>query len=360
MTSVDSEDTGWRVGRLRSKEERELMAEKTSNNKGAAVSRRAFLKAVGMGGAACALPGGVSAATEEHQTAQHELATLLDLSRCIGCGACVQACKESNEAKFPEPQKPFPTMYPEAKVKVEDWSEKRHVDDRLTPYNWLYIQSATVEHAGRSVEVHVPRRCMHCVNPPCANLCPFGAAQRHRDGTVRINDDICLGGAKCKSVCPWKIPQRQTGVGLYLDLMPGYAGNGVMYKCDRCHQRLARGELPACIEACPMDVQQIGPRDEIVAKAHALAEEMRGFVYGEQENGGTNTIYVSPVPFALLNAKVEKGEGKPHLAPVENKMARAENLTWALVMGPLAGIGAGLLSVAGSLKKKAGRGGDDA
>ena len=57
---------------------------------------------------------------------------------------------------------------------------------------------------------------MHCQNPPCANLCPWGAAGREKNGIVRINDKVCLGGSKCKSVCPWNIPQRQTGVGLYL------------------------------------------------------------------------------------------------------------------------------------------------
>jgi Fe-S-cluster-containing dehydrogenase component len=51
--------------------------------------------------------------------------------------------------------------------------------------------------------------------------------------------------------------------------MPSTAGNGVMYKCDRCYNRLADGELPACIEACPENVQTIGPRDEIIKKAKA-------------------------------------------------------------------------------------------
>jgi len=73
-----------------------------------------------------------------------------------------------------------------------------------------------------------------------------------------------------------------------------------MYKCDRCYARVADGELPACIEACPEDVQTIGPRDEILRKAHALAREINGYIYGEKENGGTNTIYVSPVPFEEL------------------------------------------------------------
>ena len=58
-------------------------------------------------------------------------------------GACVEACRETNAPKFPDPQKPFPKMIPE-RVKVSDWSDKQDVDDRLTPYNWLFIQTATV------------------------------------------------------------------------------------------------------------------------------------------------------------------------------------------------------------------------
>ena len=137
-------------------------------------------------------------------------ATLIDVSRCIGCEACVDACKESNEVKFPRPVKPFPKMVP-ARVKVEDWSEKKDVRDRLTPYNWLFIQRAVVRTDGNEKEITLPRRCMHCVNPPCVKLCPWGAAIQQKNGISRMDPDLCLGGAKCKNVCPWKIPQRQTG-----------------------------------------------------------------------------------------------------------------------------------------------------
>jgi len=325
------------------------------NKDRAGLSRRAFLKGLAASGVAAsvaAAPKGVGAtASGENQ----ELATLLDLSKCIGCGACVQACRDSNEPYKPKNvQKPLPTMYPVSRTKPEDWSEKQDVDDRLTPYNWLFLQHASVEYEGEQYDINIPRRCMHCQNPPCADLCPWGAAYKKSNGIVRINTDVCLGGAKCKSVCPWSIPQRQTGVGLYLDLLPNFAGNGVMYKCTRCHQRVDQGEVPACIEACPMDVQKIGPRDVILAEAHALAEEMGGFIYGEHENGGTNTFYVSPVPFELLDAEVEKGAGRPHMQPVENQMAKAENLTWAVVMGPVAGIGAGVLTLAKGLKDSKG------
>ena len=74
----------------------------------------------------------------------------------------------------------------------------------------------------------------------------------------------------------------------------------------------------------------IGPRDDILARAHELAGSFAGsgnendFIYGEFENGGTNTIYVSPVPVALLAKALETGPGKPHMNPVEDLMGRDE------------------------------------
>jgi Fe-S-cluster-containing dehydrogenase component len=292
--------------------------------------------ATAAGVAAASIPGTEALAGPDESK---QLATLIDISKCVGCEACVEACSEANAGKYPDPQKPFPKMVPN-RVPVEDWSEKQDVTDRLTPYNWLFIQHAGVEINGEEKDLTIPRRCMHCVNPPCVKLCPWGAAEQLENGISKIDSDICLGGSKCKKVCPWDIPQRQTGTGLYLDILPSMAGNGVMYKCDRCYARVADGDLPACIEACPEDVQTIGPRDEIIKKAHALAKEINGYIYGEKENGGTNTIYVSPVPFEELNQSIEKGKGKPHLKPVEDTMAQANNLASAMLIAPVAGIAA--------------------
>ncbi|MFO7737879.1 MAG: 4Fe-4S dicluster domain-containing protein, partial [Desulfatiglandaceae bacterium] len=149
------------------------------------LSRRSFIKgslaAVGaLGVSSLPLPASVRGSTRE------ELATLIDIRKCIGCEACVDACQEANAAKFPEPKKPFPKMYPK-KVKVSDWSEKRDVTDRLTPYNWLFVQEATVDIDGEKRSLTIPRRCMHCQNPPCADLCPFGAARKLKNGVTRID-----------------------------------------------------------------------------------------------------------------------------------------------------------------------------
>ncbi|WP_309540085.1 hypothetical protein [Nitratidesulfovibrio liaohensis] len=179
-------------------------------------------------------------------------------------------------------------------------------------------------------------------------------------------------------MCPWQIPQRQTGVGLYLDLLPRYAGNGVMYKCDRCADVVARGGTPACIEACPNAVQSIGPRDAVVAQARRLAAERGGYLYGLDENGGTSTIYLSPVPFTAIQAALEAAttaaksdamqsgkqgdgqdtgkapvqasatlsSGRPHFRAVGDAMRGETMLAAALVTAPLAGAGAALLRVA--------------
>ena len=304
------------------------------------ISRRAFLKgSITVAGSVAASTTVVSAATALTKEKREPLVTLIDISKCIGCEECVYACQESNADKYPEPEKPYPKMYP-SRVPVDDWSEKRDVTDRLTPYNWLYIQHADVTVNGEDIELTIPRRCMHCDNPPCVKLCPWGSAKQEDNGLSWIDSDLCLGGSKCKTACPWDIPERQTGTGIYLDLLPALAGNGVMYKCDRCYNLLEKGEVPACIEACPEDVQTIGPRSEILEKAHALAKEMNGYIYGEHENGGTNTIYVSPVPFDELNKSIEKGEGKPHFEKVKDKMASGNNLAKAMLIAPLAGIAA--------------------
>lgn len=306
------------------------------------LTRRTFLKnAIAAACTACLsqapLPASARAADDR------ELATLIDIRKCIGCEACVEACRDTNGFKHPQPRKPFPRMFP-SRVKVEDWSEaeRREVRDRLTPYNWLYIQYATVPVDGMETTLSFPRRCMHCQNPPCADLCPWGAARKLKNGITRIDADLCLGGRKCQVVCPWNIPQRQTGVGLYLDLLPSLAGNGVMFKCDRCHHRLAEGQLPACIEACPEAVQTIGPRDEVVGEARRIAREEGLYIYGDTENGGTNTLYLSPVPFEVLNEAMAKGPGRPHFEPVADQMANADNLAKAMLLAPVAGVAAAI------------------
>ncbi|NWG03701.1 MAG: 4Fe-4S dicluster domain-containing protein [Syntrophaceae bacterium] len=265
--------------------------------------------------------------------------TMIDLTKCDGCKnepvpKCVEACRMENEEKFPHPKEPIKDLWPQKTH--DDWSKKREVSNSLTPYNWTMVQKIEVE----GEDIFIPRRCMHCENPPCANLCPFGALNKYEDGSVVINHDLCLGGAKCKAVCPWHIPQRQSGVGIYLKLQPVPAGGGVMYKCDLCHGRIKKGLIPACVEACEKRLGSkkplfFGKRDEILKLARERAQEINGYIYGEKENGGTGTLYVSRFPFEKIDAILRDTQSSLLMGKVENPLRNVNRWAKGFLIGPI-------------------------
>lgn len=298
--------------------------------------RRSFLKAAGglvLAGVAPAMPARAG-------VRRQHVCTLIDVDRCTGCGACVQACRARNMARVPLPEKPIPEPYP-GWVHVSDWSERRDVTDRLTPYNWLYIQSCNVPTPQGSRAVFLPRRCMHCINPPCVNRCPTGGARQSSLGVTYIDHDICMGDGQCERACPWMIPRRQSGVGPYLRFAPRYIGNGMMFKCDFCMELLERGQGPACVAACPSGAQSVGPYTDILSKVTALAGQRSGDIFGLKENGGTNTIYVSSVPFRDIEAALLSDGlvsfGRPSLRPAGASMDRENRLLGTVLLAPLAG-----------------------
>jgi formate dehydrogenase iron-sulfur subunit len=321
-------------------------------------SRRSFLKKGGLTAlGAVAWRGDGSEASARTGT----YGTLIDITRCDGCQGeaiprCVEACRRVNERQFPVPKEPIRDLWPQKTH--DDWSKKKHLIDRLTPYNWTTVQRVEME----GEAIFIPRRCMHCDNPPCARLCPFGALDQYADGSVVINHGLCMGGAKCKAVCPWGIPQRQSGVGLYMKLQPIPAGGGVMYKCDFCHDRLNQGLIPACVEACekrlgPQRPLFFGRREEIRRMAHARAKEIGGHIYGEEENGGTSTLYVSKIPFEKIHARLRERRMHPSMGKVSNVLNAVNPWAKAFFFGPLfAALGAlGLAFVHRKHEKESGR-----
>lgn len=314
------------------------------------ISRRTFLKRTAQAGAVSTVLLSGLDKVQASGLQNAEKGTIIDLTKCDGCKnegtpLCVSACRLKNEANFPQPKKEDIQPYWPQK-KYEDWSEKQDVTNRLTPYNWTFVDQVQVEHNGQIEEVHVPRRCMHCDDPTCMNLCPFGAISKNKEGAVSIDEGYCMGGAKCRDACPWEIPQRQAGVGLYLKIAPELAGGGVMYKCDFCADLLAKGEEPACKTACPKDAISFGIKDDMRELAYKRAKEVNGYVYGDKENGGTATFYVSKVPFekideAIKKDKADKGDqkpGRPEMeVEVENKLYTMSGMMQSALFAPVAG-----------------------
>ncbi len=178
---------------------------------------------------------------------------VIDLSRCVGCHACAMACK----AEHGTPPGDW-------------WSKVLTVETGKYPSARL---------------TYVPVLCMHCDNPPCVDVCPTGASYKRPDGIVVVNYDACMGCRYCEAACPYDARN-------FLDsIKPYYAGQaftpyeqlmyaqhqvGVVEKCDFCLERFNKGQVPACVEACPGYARFFGdlndPNSEVatlIAERHA-------------------------------------------------------------------------------------------
>ncbi len=133
---------------------------------------------------------------------------LLDVSRCVGCGACVVACQDQNDL-YPEQGKPA--------------------------LRRIY----QVEHDGRETVIqYFSAGCRHCDDSPCLIGCPTGAIYRDDvTSAVRINRDRCIGCHSCALACPFGVPR--------------YDREDKMYKCYLCSERVEAGLKPACVKVCP-------------------------------------------------------------------------------------------------------------
>ena len=137
----------------------------------------------------------------------------VSLDRCTGCKACVSACSSLNGLD-----------------EGETWRDIGLVlGGDLAP---TYQQTITTA-------------CHHCEDPGCMNGCPVGAYEKDADtGIVRHLDDQCIGCSYCILKCPYDVPKYSKS-------------RGIVRKCDLCHQRLAEGEAPACVQACPTEAIRI-------------------------------------------------------------------------------------------------------
>ena len=130
----------------------------------------------------------------------------LDLDRCVGCGACVLACRLEN-----------------ALPAGVTWRRILTLNEGRNPGGPTY---------------HFSVACHHCRTPACLEACPSGAYEQRPDGTVYLVEERCLGCRYCEMACPFGAPSFD-------------AERGVMTKCHYCAPRRERGGGPACVEACP-------------------------------------------------------------------------------------------------------------
>jgi formate dehydrogenase iron-sulfur subunit len=151
----------------------------------------------------------------------------VDLDRCSGCKACVTACHTLNGLD-----------------ETETWRDV-----------------GLLVGGSRSLPVlqHVTAACHHCLEPACMTACPVNAYEKDSvTGIVKHLDDQCFGCQYCTLACPYDVPKF-------------HPGKGIVRKCDMCSSRLAVGEPPACVQACPHEAIMIRvvSRAQIVEDAEA-------------------------------------------------------------------------------------------
>ena len=165
---------------------------------------------------------------------------VIDLRRCIGCNACTIACKQQNG----------------------------------TPPG-VFFSHVNIYEVGKyptARQKALPVLCNHCSDPACVNVCPVGASQKQPTGIVTVDPNLCIGCRYCQTACPYDARQfvpnttqgyyGDKGLTAYEKVMYGQQQAGTVEKCNFCADRLALGQLPACVLTCPAQARFFGDLDD--------------------------------------------------------------------------------------------------
>lgn len=156
---------------------------------------------------------------------------VIDTKTCVGCGACVVACKTENRVP-----------------------EGVHRD-------WI-VEEVSGEFPHLRMEIR-SERCNHCSNAPCVTLCPTGASQTQKDSNiVMVDKRKCSGCKACIAACPYGARY----------VMPK---EGNISKCTFCAHRVAKGLETACTSVCPTHSIHFGDLNDPLSEVSKLLRKRK-------------------------------------------------------------------------------------
>jgi Fe-S-cluster-containing dehydrogenase component len=161
---------------------------------------------------------------------------IVDTTRCIGCGACVRACRIENDV----PETYFRTWVERFEINK---NEVVRVDSPNGAAESLKENNFPADEIVKAF--FAPKICNHCVNSACTQVCPVGASYHTPDGVVLVDKEHCVGCGYCVQACPYGCR--------YIDHEKGVAD-----KCTLCYHRIHKGLAPACVNACPRNARLYG------------------------------------------------------------------------------------------------------
>jgi Fe-S-cluster-containing dehydrogenase component len=267
-------------------------------------NRRDFLKDCLAGGTALAAGTAAAPACARETRARppEALGLLYDATLCIGCKACVAACKQANDNP--------------AEFSTVDHIWDTPLDTSAYTFNIIKVyRSGSMDHKDEEENgfAFMKISCMHCADPSCVSACPVSAMTKNPvTGVVGYDPEICIGCRYCVAACPFGIPKYQ------YDSPTGKIG-----KCELCRHRTKDGHYSACAEVCPTGATLYGKTSDLLLEAKrrvalkpgSITRFPRGrlggpdqswegaagkylpHVYGEKEYGGTQVLKLSGVNF---------------------------------------------------------------
>ncbi|MBI4336310.1 MAG: 4Fe-4S dicluster domain-containing protein [Chloroflexi bacterium] len=188
---------------------------------------------------------------------KHQWVFVVDVSKCIGCMKCLEACKRENLVP-PDPDSR--RTWVEEYTAGEDGAALGHTA------NW---GSDGPERTGPSAEhqepagtkgFFVPKLCNQCEDPPCVPVCPVSATFQTEDGIVLVDAKRCIGCKYCIMACPYGAR--------YL-----HNGTRTVDKCTWCYHRITKGLPPACVEVCPVEARLFGDLNDPESPVRKLLKE---------------------------------------------------------------------------------------
>jgi len=229
-----------------------------------------------------------------HDHVDYRWGMVVDLDKCIGCGACAAACYAENNIGI---------------VGVDRVLEGREM-------GWMSVERYHAEDDMEKV-TFLPMMCQHCDNAPCEAVCPVYAPHHSKEGLNNQIYNRCIGTRYCVQNCPykvrrfnwfdWKWPEPMN-----LQLNPDVTvrSKGVMEKCSFCIQRIktARsiaknekrkirdGEVtPACVQTCPTNALVFGSLMDKESRVRKMVDDPRAYQALGYVNTKPAVIYLKKV-----------------------------------------------------------------
>ena len=174
----------------------------------------------------------------------------VDTTKCIGCNACMRACRAENDV----PKGAFRTWVERYRI---DAAGKVSVDTALQDdFIFKPVGGDTVK------AFFVPKICNHCTKSVCSQVCPVGASYLSNDGVVLVDRDHCVGCGYCVQACPYGTR--------FINPVDHIAD-----KCTLCYHRITKGLPPACVFACPREARIFGDLKDPKSRINTVLRQRR-------------------------------------------------------------------------------------